>query len=106
MRRRILWAVSLLTAVLAVSAGAMPALADENQPTETKAAITTTISEETTTTAAETTVTETTSLRSDDLPSGNCRIQVIAADAAGRVSVMEQYGAARQGLPDSINSLC
>ena len=43
---------------------------------------------------------------SDDLPSGNCRIQVIAADAAGRVSVMEQYGAARQGLPDSINSLC
>ncbi len=38
---------------------------------------------------------------SDDLPSGNCRIQVIAADAAGRVSVMEQYGAARQGLPDS-----
>ena len=35
---------------------------------------------------------------SDDLPSGNCRIQVIAADAAGRVSVLEQYGAARQAL--------
>jgi len=35
---------------------------------------------------------------SDDLPSGNCRIQIIAADAEGRVSVMEQYGAARQGL--------
>ena len=32
---------------------------------------------------------------SDDLPSGNCQIQMIAADAAGRVTVMEEYGAAK-----------
>ena len=65
MKRRVLWAVSLLTAVMTVSVGAMPALADESQPAETKAAVTTTISEGTTTTAAETTVTETTSLTTE-----------------------------------------
>lgn len=43
---------------------------------------------------------------SDDLPPGNCLIQVIASDAAGRVSVMEQYGVARQGFPFPINSPC
>ena len=32
---------------------------------------------------------------SDDLPSGNCRIQVIVADAAGRVTVMKEYGVAK-----------